>query len=261
MKVIGPLFSLDAKGTIGKTLTYGKNQFGNWVRRITKRKYTLNEAQKEIRKWFKDGIVAFQDMSDEERFLWNLAVRNYANYGVHLAKYVVRWGRCLFLHHVLTDLSFTWRGSPFPPSLWQMLAKDKIEGYDQIMKDLETLTGLVFCKPVNPYFFKYLGIIRSPGHPHIGEEVDGFCNHRGIAIALCEDRYYSFNDWHKKHIIAHELTHAIMEQHGWDYRNNVSDSEAMADECGVRVASGELTPVYTYKGKTLSEWVDDPECH
>jgi hypothetical protein len=51
-----------------------------------------------------------------------------------------------------------------------------------------------------------------------------------------------------------------MDQHGWDYRNNVYDSEIIADECGNRVADGNLTPVYTYKGKTLSELVDDPGC-
>ena len=260
MKIIGPLLSLDASGTIARTLTYGKNQYGNWVRRITKRKYTLNVAQKTIRKWFKDGIDAFQDMCDEERGLWNLAVRNYAQYGVHLLKQVSRWARCLFLHHVLTDLSFTWRGSPFPPSLWQMLAKDEIEGYDQIMSDLETLTGLVFCDPVDPYFFEWLGYVTSEGHPSKGLEVAGLCHHRGTFIALHEDYYNLIDPWFKKQLIAHELTHAIMEQHGWNYRNNVYDSEMMADDCGNRVADGDLTPVYTYKGKTLSEWVDDPGC-
>jgi len=260
MKIIGPLLSLDAKGTIARTLTYGKNQYGNWVRRITKRKYTLNATQKKIRKWFKNAIDSFQDMSAEERFLWELATTNYQEYGAHLLKQTARWARCLFLHHVLTDLSFSWQGSPFPPELWKMLAKDEIAGYDQLKIDLETLTGLVFCDPVDPYFFKWLGYVKSKGHPGIGQETAGLANSRGSAIAIREDLWEGWDTWVRDKNVAHELTHAIMEQHGWNYRNNVYDSEMMADDCGNRVADGDLTPVYTYKGKTLSEWVDDPGC-
>jgi len=259
-KLTGPLFSLDAQGTLGKKLTYGWTKGTQWIRSWVKKKYTRTFGQDFVRKWFKNAIDSFQDMSDEERFLWELATKNYQEYGAHLLKQASRWARCLFLHHVLTDLSFTWQGSPFPPELWKMLAKDEIAGYDQLKIDLETLTGLVFCDPVDPYFFEWLGYVTSKGHPGIGQEAAGLANSRGSAIAIREDLWEGWDTWVRDKNVVHELTHALMNQHGWNYRNNVLDSETMADECGNRVADGNLTPVYTYKGKTLSEWVENPGC-
>jgi len=259
-KLTGPLFSLEAIGKLADTLYYHFNRAGNYVSRVVKKKYTRTEAQDTIRKWFKDAIDSFQDFSAEERTLWDLAVMNYKDYGVSLSKFVHRWARCLFLHHVLIDFSFTWRGSPFPPELWQMLAKDEIPGYDQLKSDLETLTGLVFCDPVDPYFFQYLGIIKSSGHPGFGQATAGLCNSRGSAIAIRKDFWDEWDTWVRDMKVAHELTHALMDQHGWDYNHNVLDSETIANECGTRVANGNLTPIYTYKGKTLSELVDNPGC-
>jgi len=259
-KILGPLFSIDAQGTLARTVTYGANQFGNWARRIVGRKYTRNEEQDYQRSWFKWAIDVFKGMSLEEEFLWELALTNYVKYGSSMAKNFHRWARCLFLNHVLTAFSFEWEGSPFPPDLWQMLASDQIEGYSQIMSDLETLTAFSFCEEVKPYFFKYLGIIRSPGHPGKGLPSAGLASSFGTAIALDENAYKDSSDYVKKFLIAHELTHAIMYQHGWSYSTTVAVSEQIANECGTRVADGKLTPVYLYEGKALPELVDNPGC-
>lgn len=259
-KVVGPLFSLDARGTIAKTITYGINQYGNWVRRIVKRKYTRSDAQDFIRDWFKWGIDVFKDMSQEERFLWNLALTNYKKYGSSMAENLHRMGRCLFLHRVLSTYSFDWDDSPFPPDLWQMFAKDEIDGYDQLMSDLETLTALTFCETVNPYFFKYLGVVQSPGHPGLGQPVAGIAASFGTAIAIHQGFYEGYSVYDKKDLIVHELTHAIMDQHGWNYGASVAASEQIANECATRVADGDLAPVYLYEGKALPELVDDSGC-
>lgn len=259
-KVTGPLFSFNAKGTIGKAITYGKNQYGNWTRGFFNKKYTSSSLQKVIRDLFKEANGYFKDMSAEEKFLWNLALKNYQAYGVAAQKWVARWAKCLFLHHVLLSQSFLWNGSPFPPNLYHMFAKDEIAGYDQIVSDLMVLTGLSFCKEVDPYFFSYLGRVTSIGHPHLGGAVGGLCNYSGVAIAIDEDYYKGLEVWDRKYTIAHELTHAIMSHHGWKYNWYVAISETIADECGVRIANNALTPVYTYKGNTLSQLVPYPSC-
>lgn len=270
-KTTGPLFSSGAQGTIGKTLTYGKATIDAWVRAYFSKKYTRTEAQSLVRTWFKYGVDNFHDMSNEERWLWDLALQNYKEYNRRKVSYLVgklnpsigqikRMARCLFLHHVILDRAFTWNGSPFPPELKQMMAKDEIAGYNQIVSDLETLTGLSFCMSVDPYFFPYLGYVTSEKHPDTGNRTAGICNNQGLAIALSENYYKSLGVYNKKKLIAHELTHAIMDHHGWNYRTQVLRSETIANECGIRIADGDLTPVYIYRGETLSSWVDDPTC-
>ena len=259
-KVIGPLFSLDVKGTIAKTITFGANQYSNWVRGIVKRKYTRNPAQDLVRTWFKAGIDVFKNMSQEERFLWDLALTNYKEYGSAMSKNLHRMGRCLFLSDVLSTRAWEWEGSPFPPELWHMLAKDEIEGYDQLVSDVETLTDLDFCVTVNPFFFRYLGKVLSPQHPGMGSLTAGIASYSGTAIALDQNYYDGLSAYQRKDLIAHELTHIIMTQHGWNYPASVVASEQIANECGIRVADGDLAPVYLYEGKALPELVDDPEC-
>ena len=100
-KLTGPLFSLEAKGTIGKTLTYGKTTIDAWVRAYFSKKYTRNDAQNTIRTWFKYGVDNFHNMSNEERWLWELALKNYQEYNKAQVAYTKRMARCLFLHHVV----------------------------------------------------------------------------------------------------------------------------------------------------------------
>jgi predicted metallopeptidase len=259
-KVIGPLLSLDAQGTFAKTITFGANQFGNWARRIVKRGYSRTDAQDLVRTWFKSAINTFHKKSPEEQFLWDLAMKNYEEYGAALGRNLHRWARCLFTHHVLTDLSFNWNGSPFPPELKSMLASDEIEDYEQIKSDVETLTGLVFCYGVKAYFFKYLGKVQSEYSGTVGATIAGIANNEGKAIAILEDYYKGISSYEKRKLISHELMHIIMTHHGWDYGFNPMAAENICNECAERVADGELTPVYTILGQTLSELVPNPGC-
>jgi len=259
-KVTGPLFGTEASGTIGKAITYGKNRAGAWVRSWFEKAYTLTPLQAEVRNLFKAALTFWKRVSLEERFLWDLALENYWEYSKNLIAYTSRTARCLFLHQMLPTGVFEWEGSPFPPSLIQILAHDEIEDYDQLVADLELLAGLTFCYNVNPFFFPYLGNVKSKGHPGYGGAVSGLSSAAGVAIAIEGDYYETLNAYQKRVLVAHELTHALMAQHLWDYPSHVAMSEAIANEVGTRVAEGELVPVYTYQGKTLSEWVPNPGC-
>jgi len=259
-KVELPLFSKAASGSIRRALTFGQNQFGSWVRHLYKITTTYLPSQLEIRQWFKNVVEYSLDMADEEKFLWWLVLRNAKQYNIRRIEKANRTWRCHLFHWILSTKSFIWDGSPFPPELRQWLAKDSIANYEQLMSDLETLTGLLFCDSVNPYFFPFLYEYTTPGHPKYGSTVVGFASVRGAAIALLESYWNDADAWERNRLTVHELTHCLMAQHGWIYRAAVKDSETIADECGERVANGQLEPIYTYKGKTLSEWVPNPQC-
>lgn len=255
-----PLHSEEAQGTLAKSVIYNVQKGIAIAKSYFKPKYTLTEFQITVRVWFKNSLIWWKRMSSEEQFLWDLALKNYSEYSRSVIQYTHRMARCLFLNQTLTTKSFIWEGSPFPPSLRQMLAKDEIEGYDQIISDIETLTGLVFCFEVKPFFFPYLGYVTSKGSPDLGELLAGLANANGVAIALYESFYYSLESWYKKKLVAHELTHCLMGQHDWYYNNKVLISETIANEVGIRIADGNLEPIYKYQGKTLSEWVPKPGC-
>ncbi len=80
-KLFGPLMSLDAKGTIGGVLTYSKNQFGAWVRRIVKRRDPETPAQKSQRQLFKDAIQIWIGESPTVRYAWSLFARDKSDSG------------------------------------------------------------------------------------------------------------------------------------------------------------------------------------
>jgi len=260
MKVVGPLFSLDAQGTLGKILTYGRNQFGNWARRIVGRKYTRTPLQEEVRKWFKDGLDTWEKMIEEEHFLWSLALTNVEAYGSVVGKNLHRWARCLFLHHCLSTRCYYWRGSPFPPELWQLNYTSQVANYDQIISDLETLTGLKMCEKPGVWALMTLGRYKVTYYGELIETIAGVACQSGTYIALDKDFYEGLDEYKKKYLVAHELTHCLLIQHGYPAVSNRQDHENIAHECGVRVANGQLTPIYTYKGKTLSEIVPQPSC-
>jgi hypothetical protein len=260
VKISGPLFSTTATGTIGKMITFGKNQAGAWARLVYKKVTTSLPSQLEARKWFKDTLDYFLDMADEEKFLWELVLKNIKEYNISKVKVTSRTARCQLSAKVLSTRSFIWNGSPFPPELLHWLATDEIPDYQELKEDLEFLTGLYFCDTVNPYFFPYLGYVTTPGHPGIGKKTAGLANARGSAIAINEPEFKKLTPYSQRVIVAHELTHALMAQHGWKYLKAVLDSETIAQECGIRTAQGELTPIYKYKGKTLSELVPNPYC-
>jgi len=255
-KLIGPLFSEQVSGTIGKTLTFGNNQAGNWVRSFFKKATTRNENQSALRDFFKDTIDYYKDMSEEERMLWGLVLQNKKEYNRQQIKKTARTWRCHLSHWTLSTRAFLWNGSPFPPELKQWLEPDIVPDLEELKTDIQFITGLNFNDDFNFYFFPYLGIVRSVGHPGFGGEVAGFTTSRGVAIALDEDYFNSLIPYKQRVLVAHEMTHVLMGQHGWKYRPAVYDSEIMAQEVGVRTAQADLTPIYKYQGKTLAEWIE-----
>jgi len=118
------------------------------------------------------------------------------------------------------------------------------------------LQDLILTTYFNFYFFPYLGKVRSIGHPGFGGDVAGFTTSRGVAIALDEDYFNSLSLYKQRVLVSHEMTHVLMNQNNWNYRIAVLDSENMADEVAIRTAQADLTPIYTYQGKTLTEWID-----
>lgn len=70
-KVQGPLFSIKAKGTLGKTLTYKKGVFGNVVRKYRKLKTGRSAGQSNIRVWFQRGVWTWQGKSDEHGYYFS----------------------------------------------------------------------------------------------------------------------------------------------------------------------------------------------
>ena len=259
-KATGPLFSLEASGSIAKTITYGKNLAGAWVRFAFKKAYTRTTGQDILRSAFSLAMAIWGDKKKEEQFLWYLALKNYKAYSRGVIDYISRTGRCLFLHNALPNANFEWNGSPFPPSLIQIYATDEVADFEELKADMELITGLSFCRAVEVYFMPYLGEVQTAENPHFGETVAGIASNSGGAIAIGESYYNSLSDYEKRRLIAHELTHILMTQHEWRYVGQVVISETIADEVAVRVAQADLTPVYTFQGKTLSEWVPNSIC-
>lgn len=248
-KVTFPLFCEQAQGQFGHTLIFQVTKGISIVKKYFWKKDPAAPAQIAIRLDFRQAMKKWNRMKETERFLWQLALKNYAEYAESFVTYTKRWARCLFFHQVLATKSFTWFGSPFPPFLIQMLAADKIENYYQTIADVEILTGLNFCYEVKPYFF-----------PFLGDNIVGLANIDGVAIALQQSYYESASSWERIRLVAHELAHALMDQHLWNYNAAAAMSEEIAGEIALRVAYQELSPIYTYGGKTLSQIVPQPGC-
>jgi len=70
-KVRGPLFSLNAAGTLGKAITYKKGTAGNVVRKYYKPKGTRNAAQAIVRTWFQRGVWTWQGLSDNHGYYFS----------------------------------------------------------------------------------------------------------------------------------------------------------------------------------------------
>ena len=256
VKLIAPLNSEKVSGSIGKTLTFGNNQASNWVRSYFKKATTRNASQSALRDFFSDTIDYYKDMSAEEKFLWDLVLQNKKEYNRQKIKQTARTWRCHLSHWTLKTREFVWNGSPFPPELKQWLAPDVVPDVAELKADMEFITGLSFNDPINFYFFPYLGIATSPNHPGLGGKVAGICSSRGVAIALDEDYFNGLSLYKQRVLVSHEMTHVLMNQNNWNYRIAVLDSENMADEVAIRTAQADLTPIYTYQGKTQTEWID-----
>jgi len=143
-----------------------------------------------------------------------------------------------------------WKYYPLPFRLNKAVVTDKVQNYDQIISDLETLTGLEMCiKPtvlaVDLPFIPELGAALMPG----------------LIITLNPKTSTPEGYYLDKYIIGHELTHCLLMQHlYYNFFFVQTQHEDMARECGTRIKQGDLEPIYKYKGKTMSEIVPSPNC-
>lgn len=257
---IGPFFSEEARGTIAKALNFQVLNGKIVARKYFKPTYKNNTAQETRRNWFLGVINHYQRMVDEERFLWKLVLLNIKDYNDQKIKQTNRTWRCQLSSQILSTFSYVWNFSPFPPELKQWLADDDIANFEQLKSDTETLTGLTFCFSVKAFFFPYLGIVTTKDHPGLGKPVGGQASGEGVAIALDKDYWDKLNTYGKTELVAHELTHAIMSQHGYNARNKTIESETIASQCAERIRYQDLTPIYKYQDKTLSEIVPYENC-
>ena len=105
-KVTGPLYCLEATGTFKDLVTYGRNQFGCWIRRIVQRKYTRTLGQGAQRDLFKAAIQAWNGLNEIKKYAWELQA-----YGTEC------WARDWFVRTYLKDKGPTWSLYPWVPSL------------------------------------------------------------------------------------------------------------------------------------------------
>lgn len=259
-KVVGPLFSLDASGKFAKSLIFGSNQSGNWVRKMVEQTRLRTPAQAIMTAWFGEAMNSFKKMTEEEKWLWDLSIATIERPWLYKIEKLPRTPRCYYSHLVLRNKSLEFEGQPFPPNIYSLLASDEIAGFGQLISDLETLTGLVFCSVVKPYFFYYLGKHISPDHPDYGSTCVYIPHWRGSALALDLEYYYLVDEWDQKKVVVQGLTQCLLAQHAYFLNRNIYDAAIIADECGERVADNNLTPVYTYGGRTLSQIVPVVGC-
>ena len=66
-KITGPLFSNDARGNVGKVITYSKTFGGNIAKRTPKRKDLPSDLQKAYREVYKAGKDEWKSLTDEEK--------------------------------------------------------------------------------------------------------------------------------------------------------------------------------------------------
>ena len=67
-KVRGPMFSVTASGTLGKTITYKKGVTGHVARINIKPKSSETADQVNVRVWFQRGVWTWQGKSDQHGY-------------------------------------------------------------------------------------------------------------------------------------------------------------------------------------------------
>lgn len=72
-KVTGPLFSLDARGTVGESITYSIWKGINYVRRRVVPENPQTALQQAIRQSFSDAVLNWQSLSAGDKALWDAA--------------------------------------------------------------------------------------------------------------------------------------------------------------------------------------------
>ena len=249
-KLTGPLLSLIANGTIGKTITYGWNKGTAWLRRWVEKKYTRTLGQDTVRKLFQEGLTKwnevfkvgwgkFNELGVDDIQLWECFYKGKE-----------KGGRCGYMSEYMICKGPFWEYYPAPRPLNKINVTSQITFYDELIADLETLTELTMCK--KPTVLSL---------PLTISRVAGWALAPGRLIGVRAIDFDKAEEARMRWLLVHELTHCLLMQHGYYQFFFVhTDHEAMANECADRVVAGELTPIYTYKGKTMSEIVPFPSC-
>jgi len=69
-KLTGPLFSVDARGSVGRELTYASRKSGRHVRFQKKQTDYENANRAPIRAAFANGIILWNSMPLDEKDFW-----------------------------------------------------------------------------------------------------------------------------------------------------------------------------------------------
>ena len=69
-KLVAPLLSLGAHGTLGDALTYSKRASGSQVRFQKKQKYAATTTQENQRGYFQKAVAWWHDLTPSEQLEW-----------------------------------------------------------------------------------------------------------------------------------------------------------------------------------------------
>ena len=83
-KVKGPLFSLNASGSVGDLMTFSARISGPQVRYQKKQKDVITGARTEQREFFKEAVEAWNALSEEEKEEYNERAKPLALTGYNL---------------------------------------------------------------------------------------------------------------------------------------------------------------------------------
>ncbi len=236
VKIIGPLFSEEAKGVFANTLFYGKQNGVNFAKMLfnkVKRRAPLQSIQRTI---FKEGMEAWKLLGPVVQSLWHFQNRLQP-----------RQGRCDFLTVWMLNHGEPWNLYPIPRNINTIDFTDRIASYSDFMDDVEELTGLLFCDTPEVYYMAF-----------VWYGMDGISFLPGYFWGFPQNSPLAFDKPSGDLVIYRELAHCLLMQHGFPANHaNTLDHGFMAQEVAVRCVAGDLTPVYTYQGKTFSEWAPD----
>lgn len=240
VNVIGPLFSLDAKGTFGKVLTFFSKfgqSYASYAALLAERRHRIpSKLVSQMSGFFKGAW-------DNWKILGPLAVGMWE----YVAEGKSLLGRCSFFSTYLETKGARWAEFPFPPQFALVYYTDQIADYEQKMADMETLTGLFYLKKPEAFYTEF----------EITEAI-GQSNWSGEWYVLPSSLFENYPPDEQLNTIYHEMAHCLMLQHGYLITIfKMQESEEVASEIAARLVAGELVPLYRYSktNETLHEIV------
>lgn len=82
-KVKGPLFSLDAKGPIGKIFYYQGGKCGTTARRLPRQPEIVDAYQLQKQLWYAEAVAHWHLLTGDEQDLWRAYADERGNEGYH----------------------------------------------------------------------------------------------------------------------------------------------------------------------------------